>query len=121
TCRTSSVRSTAPPGCRRARSSGPPGAIARSSKFGSPRLLQDEPQQGGCMYDHIGLKVKDLDASVRFYEAALKPVGYVVCSRDASSAGLGPPGEPALWLTAAGKGTAGSGVHVAFRAQDRGA
>ena len=25
------------------------------------------------MYDHIGLKVKDLDAAVRFYSAALAP------------------------------------------------
>ena len=52
------------------------------------------------MYDHIGLKVGDLDASVRFYTAALAPLGYVLCSRDASGAGFGPKGEPALWLYA---------------------
>jgi catechol 2,3-dioxygenase-like lactoylglutathione lyase family enzyme len=68
------------------------------------------------MYDHIGLKVKDLGASVRFYEGALKALGHVLCSRDEGSAGLGPTGEPALWLYAAGKGGAGQGVHVAFRA-----
>ena len=50
------------------------------------------------MYDHIGLKVKSLDASVRFYTAALAPLGYVLCSRDESGAGFGPKGEPALWL-----------------------
>ncbi len=72
-----------------------------------------------AMYDHIGLKVKDADASVRFYEAALKPFGYVLCSRDDSGAGFGPRGEPALWLTFNGKGAAGAGVHVAFRATDR--
>ena len=27
------------------------------------------------MYDHIGLRVGDLDASVRFYTAALAPLG----------------------------------------------
>jgi catechol 2,3-dioxygenase-like lactoylglutathione lyase family enzyme len=72
-----------------------------------------------AMYDHIGLKVKDADASVRFYEAALKPFGYVLCSRDDSGAGFGPRGEAALWLTFNGKGVAGQGAHVAFRAKDR--
>jgi catechol 2,3-dioxygenase-like lactoylglutathione lyase family enzyme len=69
------------------------------------------------MVDHLGLKVKDLDASVRFYRAALAPLGHVLCSRDDSGAGLGPEGEPALWLYAAG--SAGGTAHVAFRAPDR--
>ena len=53
------------------------------------------------MYDHIGIKVGNLDASVRFYTAALAPLGYVLCSRDESGAGFGPKGEPALWLLSA--------------------
>ena len=53
------------------------------------------------MYDHIGLKVKDLDASVRFYKGALEPLGYVLCSRDEAGAGFGPPNAPALWLYSA--------------------
>ncbi|HTE54582.1 MAG TPA: VOC family protein [Kofleriaceae bacterium] len=69
------------------------------------------------MYDHIGLKVKDLDASVRFYQAALAPLGHVLCSRDDSGAGFGPAGEPALWLYP-DKGSR-AGAHVAFRAGDR--
>lgn len=72
------------------------------------------------MYDHVGLKVKDIDASVRFYEAALGGLGHVLASRDASSAGLGPKGEPSLWLYLA-KGAKGSGSHLAFRADDRAA
>jgi len=72
------------------------------------------------MYDHIGLKVNDIDASLRFYEAALKPLGHETSSRDESSAGLGPKGAPALWLTVE-KGSAGRGAHVAFRAPDRAA
>jgi catechol 2,3-dioxygenase-like lactoylglutathione lyase family enzyme len=72
------------------------------------------------MYDHIGLKVKDIDASVRFYRAALAALGHVLSSQDDSGAGFGPPGEPALWLYAV-KGTAGPGTHVALRAPDRAA
>jgi catechol 2,3-dioxygenase-like lactoylglutathione lyase family enzyme len=72
------------------------------------------------MYDHIGLKVADLDASVRFYQAALAGLGHVLCSRDAAGAGFGPPDAPALWLYAAGNPKA-QGAHVAFRAPDRAA
>jgi catechol 2,3-dioxygenase-like lactoylglutathione lyase family enzyme len=68
------------------------------------------------MYDHIGFKVKDLDAAVEFYRAALDPLGYVLASHDAASAGLGPSGEPALWLY---RGAPGAAIHVAFRATDR--
>jgi catechol 2,3-dioxygenase-like lactoylglutathione lyase family enzyme len=72
------------------------------------------------MYDHIGLKVGNLDASVRFYAAALAPLGYVLCSRDDSGAGFGPKGEPALWLYPH-KGQTSAGAHVAFRAPDHAA
>ena len=72
------------------------------------------------MYDHIGLKVKDLDAAVRFYRAALEPLGLVLCSQDASYAGLGPPDAPALWLYPAEDG-APAATHIAFRAAKRSA
>jgi len=72
------------------------------------------------MYDHIGLKVQDVDAAVRFYQAALTGLGLVLCSRDAAGAAFGPPGEPALWLYAANSAPA-SGVHVALRAVNRAA
>jgi len=73
------------------------------------------------MYDHIGLQVKDLAASLRFYEAALAPLGGIVTSRDAAYAGIGPRQDvTVLWLhpnPAKAKG----GTHVAFQAQDRAA
>ncbi|HXW25154.1 MAG TPA: VOC family protein [Xanthobacteraceae bacterium] len=71
------------------------------------------------MYDHIGLKVKDVAASVRFYQAALAPLGHVLGSHDDAGAGFGPKGAPALWLYRAED--AGPGTHVAFNAPDRAA
>ena len=70
------------------------------------------------MFDHIGLRVKNLAASVRFYQAALAPLGCEVGAQDASVAGLGPKGAPGFWLYAF-KGPTGPGVHVAFKAADR--
>ena len=70
------------------------------------------------MYDHIGLKVKNLENSVRFYTAALAALGHVLGSSDKSYAGIGPKDAPGLWLYAAGS-AAGTGTHLAFRAPDR--
>jgi catechol 2,3-dioxygenase-like lactoylglutathione lyase family enzyme len=72
------------------------------------------------MYDHIGLKVRDIDASVRFYSAALAPLGYGLCSRDETGAGFGPADEPALWLYLS-REAAGPSAHIAFRAPDHAA
>jgi catechol 2,3-dioxygenase-like lactoylglutathione lyase family enzyme len=72
------------------------------------------------MYDHIGLRVKDLNASRRFYEAALAPLGFVPGSSGEGYAGFGPKEAPALWLHAH-KGDTGSGAHVCFKAATRAA
>jgi catechol 2,3-dioxygenase-like lactoylglutathione lyase family enzyme len=70
------------------------------------------------MYDHVGLRVKDLEVSIRFYEAALGALGHALASRDESGAGLGPKGAPALWLSLR-KPEKNIGMHIAFRANDR--
>jgi catechol 2,3-dioxygenase-like lactoylglutathione lyase family enzyme len=70
------------------------------------------------MYDHLGLKVKNLDASVRFYTQTLEPLGHVLCSHDASGAGLGPTGGAALWLSPS-TATGATGMHIAFKAATR--
>lgn len=72
------------------------------------------------MYDHIGLRVRDLTRSIRFYSAALAALGCELCAQDEASAGFGPPGAPALWLYA-GDGKAPAATHVAFTARSRSA
>ena len=72
------------------------------------------------MYDHIGIKVESLDKSVKFYTAALAPLGYVLCSRDENGAGFGPKGGAALWLSLH-KEPPGTGAHIAFSAPDHAA
>lgn len=42
------------------------------------------------MHDHIGLRVKDIAASARFYTAALAPLGHVAGSSGEGYAGFGP-------------------------------
>jgi catechol 2,3-dioxygenase-like lactoylglutathione lyase family enzyme len=70
------------------------------------------------MYDHIGLKLRNLDASVDFYTATLTPFGHVLCSRDDSSASFGPKDHPELWLYPQ-DGAGGCTVHLALRAPER--
>jgi len=72
------------------------------------------------MYDHVGLKVSNLDASAQFYAAALKELGHAVLSRDEASVGIGAPqGAAGLWL-GAGAGAV-TPVHLAFTARTRSA
>jgi catechol 2,3-dioxygenase-like lactoylglutathione lyase family enzyme len=73
------------------------------------------------MYDHIGLKVNDIDTSVRFYEAALKTAGprhfiarRVECGLRAERR-AGHCGSPAE------KGSVKRGAHIAIRASDHAA
>jgi catechol 2,3-dioxygenase-like lactoylglutathione lyase family enzyme len=72
------------------------------------------------MYDHIGLKVANLEASVRFYSAALRGLGLVAGPNEKTYAAFGPPDAPALWLYQSAK-AGGPGTHLAFTAKDRAA
>ena len=68
------------------------------------------------MYNHIGLRVKNLEAAKKLYAAILAPLGHVPGSSGKDYAGFGPEGKPAFWL----HGTRnGGGAHVAFRAATR--
>jgi catechol 2,3-dioxygenase-like lactoylglutathione lyase family enzyme len=66
----------------------------------------------GRLLDHVHLRVRDVDASRRFYAAALEPLG------------LGITGEGEGWFSAdelfvSGDGEPTSGLHIAFQARDR--
>jgi len=70
------------------------------------------------MYDHIGLRVRDLAASARFYRAALAALGHEQTASDATSAGFGSAGSTGLWLAQTPR-VGERGAHLAFRAASR--
>jgi catechol 2,3-dioxygenase-like lactoylglutathione lyase family enzyme len=74
--------------------------------------------QETIMYDHIGLHVRDLGTSTRFYAAILGPLGHALGSQGEGYAGLGPRDNPALWLYQA-EDQAPARTHVAFAAPSR--
>jgi catechol 2,3-dioxygenase-like lactoylglutathione lyase family enzyme len=72
------------------------------------------------MFNHIGLKVKDIDASVHFYVAALAPLGYEITSQDEAVAAFADKEGSSLWLYADAR-LAHSLVHIAVSAPERSA
>lgn len=78
------------------------------------------------MIDHVGIKVRDFDRSLAFYQAALAPLGYQVLMQFPGVAGLGRDQKPDFWISA---GTAdywgpdarpgGAPIHLAIAAQER--
>ncbi len=75
------------------------------------------------MIDHLGIPVRDIAASRRFYEAALAPLGYRVMS--AATNGLGNNivlfGVDEVDFVIADGEPVSSGGHHAFRAESRAA
>jgi catechol 2,3-dioxygenase-like lactoylglutathione lyase family enzyme len=73
------------------------------------------------MINHVSIGVRDIARAKRFYDAALKPLGFKCLSEDASSLGYG--GEAAaLWILAAKSPVPaddGSGLHLCFDAPSR--
>src|SRR4029077_13989840 len=63
------------------------------------RVASPEAKEVG-MFKHIGLKVKDVDASVHFYTASLTPLGYEITSQDETVAAFTHADGSSLWLYA---------------------
>jgi catechol 2,3-dioxygenase-like lactoylglutathione lyase family enzyme len=73
------------------------------------------------MIDHISIGVRNVAASKRFYDAALRPLGYRCLSDAPESLGYG-AGSPALWINATERPVAAdarSGLHFCFAAPSR--
>lgn len=76
------------------------------------------------MLDHVGFAVTDAEASRRFYEAALAPLGICVqmtvtpeMGAPGTVYGFGTQGKPYFWI---GDGErVGEGTHIAFEAETR--
>ncbi|MEP7062950.1 MAG: VOC family protein [Betaproteobacteria bacterium] len=68
------------------------------------------------MFDHIGIGVSDLASSKSFFLEALAPLGIGLVMEFPGNVGIGPPGNPALWLAA---GSPSTPMHIAFAAATR--
>ena len=69
------------------------------------------------MIEHVSLRCGDSKASRRFYERALKPLGYVCDMKHGDSFGFKDgAGRHDFWVTA---GEPGTTTHVAFHAPSR--
>jgi catechol 2,3-dioxygenase-like lactoylglutathione lyase family enzyme len=78
--------------------------------------------------DHVDIRVSDVEQSLRFYEAALAPLGWHALPREADPTGAAEVGfghgegtEFAIHATSAspGQDTVTTGAHIAFTAGSR--
>jgi catechol 2,3-dioxygenase-like lactoylglutathione lyase family enzyme len=75
------------------------------------------------MFDHVSIGVSDIKRTGRFYDAALRPLGFSRLSDGESSLGYGSKGVQ-LWISATAKPVKAdleSGLHFCFSARDRAA
>ena len=70
------------------------------------------------MLDHVGLDVTDYDRSKAFYEQALAPLDLTLMMEPVPGIGGFGKDFPFFWVGNRGR-PAQSGVHVAFRVDDR--
>jgi catechol 2,3-dioxygenase-like lactoylglutathione lyase family enzyme len=73
------------------------------------------------MVHHVSIGVRDIAAARRFYDAALRPLGFECLSEDAGSLGYGGADGPRLWLLAAGAAVPRDipGLHICLDAARR--
>src|SRR6478735_7275660 len=75
------------------------------------------------MFAHLSIGARDVARARRFYDAALKPLGYTCLSSDDGSLGYGGK-SPEFWVIGTGHPVPAddrSGLHICFAAPDRAA
>lgn len=75
------------------------------------------------MFDHLSIGARSLKAAKRFYDQALKPLGYTCLSEDAASLSYGKK-QPQFWINQTDwppTADERSGVHFCFDAPSRSA
>ena len=73
------------------------------------------------MFNHVSIGVRNVSKAKKFYDAALKPLGYSCLSESKTSLGYG-SGAVGLWIGAAERpvpSDANSGLHFCFDAPNR--
>ena len=71
------------------------------------------------MLDHLSVQCADVDASARFYDAVLAPLGGVRMMDFGSVIGYGVPPQPDFWIGPRSTGEGFRESHIAFAAADR--
>jgi catechol 2,3-dioxygenase-like lactoylglutathione lyase family enzyme len=77
--------------------------------------------EDGGMLDHLSFQCADVDASARFYDAVLAPLGGVRIMELGEVIGYGVPPMPDFWLGPRSTGDGFRESHIAFAAADRAA
>src|SRR4029078_10603791 len=72
----------------------------------------------GHMIDHFGINCADLEASKRFYDSVLEPLGFTRQLDVGVGGGYGRDGHPAFWISGFHTDTPNREMHLAFEAAD---
>lgn len=80
--------------------------------------LSDVPEaHAGRLLDHVHIRVRDIEASKRFYAAALAPLGLGITGQGTDRDGHAWIAADELFFSEDAEST--SGLHIAFQATDR--
>ena len=80
-------------------------------------VVCDQSSRVQALFDHVAINVSDMDASRRFFEAALTPLGYEVSFESPEWVGMQAAGRNDFGLVR--RDPVGPTVHLGFEAADR--